>query len=113
MPEEGWRSGWLALIELWHALMHSSSEGKLFLLPWQPPYQNRLHLPTTATKYQRVVQLVQGPWALGSRHMTRYATKKSGTEGDVRVTKHKDPGASSHHLDDLSDDPVGKGQVGK
>lgn len=53
--------------------MHASSEAKLLALPWQPPYQNRLHWPTEAMKYQRAAQSVQEPWALGSRHRTGYA----------------------------------------
>lgn len=57
-------------------LMHSSSEGKLLALPWQPPYQKRLHRPTEAMKYQRAAQSVQEPWALGSRHRTGYAEGK-------------------------------------
>lgn len=54
-------------------LMHSSSEAKLLELPWQPPYQKRLHRPTEAMKYQRAAQSAQEPWALGSRHRTGYA----------------------------------------
>ena len=67
------------------ALTHSSSEAKLLALPWQPPYQKRLHWPTEATKYQRAAQSVQEPWALGSRHRTGYA------EGGREHAGHWDP----------------------
>lgn len=67
------------------ALTHSSSEAKLLALPWQPPYQKRLHWPTEGTKYQRAAQSVQEPWALGSRHRTGYA------EGGRKHTGHCDP----------------------
>lgn len=56
--------------------MHSSSDAKLLALPWQPPYQKRLHRPTEATKYQRACQWVQEPRALGSRHRTGYAEER-------------------------------------
>lgn len=74
-------------------------------LPWQPPYQKRLHWPTEATKYQRAAQSVQEPWALGSRHRTGYAERGAGgtqVTGTQQGSCKRGPGLRSEALPSFS-----------
>lgn len=89
-PGLGW---WGPRREPWQLLMHSSSEAKLLALPWQPPYQKRLHWPTEAMKYQRAAQSAQEPWALGSRHRTGYAEGRRMRQSPRQEWEHADTSA--------------------
>lgn len=71
-PHRFGRRGYKYKIPAWlQAELHSTCVWKLFLFPPQPPYTNGLQTPSSPSKYQRTLYLLQYPVLRGCKQSVR------------------------------------------